>query len=112
MNATGGQVAWPKNSTKEMLKLLENAEKNASAKGLDADKLKVSHCSVQQAPKTRRRTYRAHGRIGPYMATPSHVNLVLTSEKQVKKAAAPSFPTALRRRAAARGYVTVGGGDQ
>ena len=80
-------MAWPKNATKVVLKLLENAEANAKAKNLDADAMKVSHVACNQAPKTRRRTYRAHGRIGPYMATPSHVNMVLTSDKPVKKEA-------------------------
>jgi ribosomal protein L22 len=32
-------------------------------KGLDADHLVIDHFQVNQAPKTRRRTYRAHGRI-------------------------------------------------
>ena len=32
-------------------------------KQLDADKLKITHIAVQKAAKTRRRTYRAHGRI-------------------------------------------------
>lgn len=32
-------------------------------KGLDADHLVIDHVQVNQAPKTRRRTYRAHGRI-------------------------------------------------
>lgn len=33
------------------------------SKGLDVDHLVVDHLQVNQAPKTRRRTYRAHGRI-------------------------------------------------
>ena len=32
---------------------------------------------VNQAQKQRRRTYRAHGRINPYMCSPSHIELVL-----------------------------------
>merc|ERR1711991_1115722 len=43
----------------------------------------VSHVAVQRAPKQRRRTYRAHGRIGPYMASPAHVELILTEKAQV-----------------------------
>lgn len=32
---------------------------------------------MNQAPKLRRRTYRAHGRINPYMSSPSHIELIL-----------------------------------
>lgn len=32
-------------------------------KGLDAENLIVSHAQTNRAPKQRRRTYRAHGRI-------------------------------------------------
>jgi len=46
-----------------MLQLLKNAESNADCKGLDADRLVVEHIQVNRAPKMRRRTYRAHGRI-------------------------------------------------
>ena len=28
----------------------------------------------------RRRTYRAHGRIGPYMASPCHIEVILTEK--------------------------------
>jgi large subunit ribosomal protein L17e len=38
-------------------------EQRAQFKQLDADKLKITHIAVQKAAKTRRRTYRAHGRI-------------------------------------------------
>ena len=32
---------------------------------------------MNQAPKQRRRTYRAHGRINPYMASPCHIELIV-----------------------------------
>jgi large subunit ribosomal protein L17e len=60
-----------------VLSLLQNAQANAAAKGLDEEKLVVKHISAKQAPKGRRRTYRAHGRINPYMSQPSHVELVV-----------------------------------
>lgn len=31
----------------------------------------------------RRRTYRAHGRINPYMSTPSHLEVILTEKDDV-----------------------------
>ncbi len=36
---------------------------------------------VNQAPKQRRRTYRAHGRIGPYQNSPCHVEVILEEEE-------------------------------
>jgi large subunit ribosomal protein L17e len=44
-------------------RLLKNAEANADAKDLAADELIIKNIVVNQAPKTRRRTFRAHGRM-------------------------------------------------
>lgn len=52
-------------SAEHLLTLLKNAESNADAKGLDSSNLVVKHIQVNQAPKQRRRTYRAHGRVRP-----------------------------------------------
>merc|ERR1711992_257071 len=71
------QGRWPVKSAEFLLHLLKNAESNAEYKGLDADLLVIEHIQVNAAPKTRRRTYRAHGRINPYMSSPCHVELVL-----------------------------------
>ena len=35
--------------------------------------LTVDHVQVNRAAKGRRRTYRAHGRIGPYLSSQAHV---------------------------------------
>ena len=37
--------------------------RSISVQGLDVDSLVVEHIQVNAAPKMRRRTYRAHGRI-------------------------------------------------
>jgi len=88
------QGRWPKKSSEFLLGLLKNAESNAELKGLDVDSLVVSHIKVDEAQRGRRRTYRAHGRINPFMSSPCHIELVLT-EKQVavKKAAEPAEET-------------------
>ena len=57
------QGRWPIKSAEFLLGLLKNAESNAEVKGLNVDSLSVKHIMVNQAPKQRRRTYRAHGRI-------------------------------------------------
>ena len=65
-------------SAEFLLGLLKNAEANADIKGLDTSNLIVKHIQVNQAPKQRRRTYRAHGRINPYMSNPCHIEMILT----------------------------------
>jgi ribosomal protein uL22 len=62
-NAPGDKVAWPQKATRTFLDLLRNVESNASSKGLEVEKLVITHVNANQAPKMRRRTYRAHGRI-------------------------------------------------
>merc|ERR1719198_2056547 len=84
-NAT--QCRWPTKSCTFMLHLLKNAESNAELKGLDVDNLEIYHIQVNRAQQQRRRTYRAHGRTNPYMASPSHIELVLSEkDTKVKKA--------------------------
>lgn len=91
---------WPEKSAKFLLDLLKNAEANADvpcpiyrninnvqAKGLNTASLLVKHIQVNQAPKTRRRTYRAHGRINAYMGSPCHVEIIVVeADEQVAKA--------------------------
>ncbi|KAL4192491.1 hypothetical protein AMTRI_Chr06g172260 [Amborella trichopoda] len=83
-----GQGRWPVKSAKFILSLLKSAESNVDVKGLDVDTLFISHIQVNQAQKQRRRTYRAHGRINPYMSSPCHIELILSEkEAPVKKEA-------------------------
>uniref|UniRef100_A0A8B9WH51 Large ribosomal subunit protein uL22 n=1 Tax=Bos mutus grunniens TaxID=30521 RepID=A0A8B9WH51_BOSMU len=53
------------------------------AQGLDVDSLVMEHIQVNKAPKMRRRTYRAHGRISPYMSSPCHIEMILTKKEQI-----------------------------
>merc|ERR1712045_629041 len=76
------QGRWPKKSCEFLLDLLKNAESNAEYKGLDGDRLVIDHIQVNRAPKMRRRTYRAHGRINPYMSSPCHIEVVLVEKEQ------------------------------
>merc|ERR1711883_50522 len=86
--STNGQARWPKKSAEFVLNLLANAEANADLKSLDMDKLKISHIQVNKAVQNRRRTYRAHGRINPYMSHPCHIEMILTEgEERVAKEA-------------------------
>merc|ERR1711977_643252 len=85
--ATNGQARWPKKSAEFMLNLLSNAEANAELKSLETDKLFISHIQVNKAQEQRRRTYRAHGRINPYMSSPCHVEVILSQKEATVKAA-------------------------
>ncbi|KAL7619168.1 hypothetical protein Lser_V15G01119 [Lactuca serriola] len=82
---SNGQGRWPAKSAKFILDLLKNAESNAEVKGLDVDSLHISHIQVNQAQKQRRRTYRAHGRINPYMSSPCHIELTLSEKEEAVK---------------------------
>lgn len=77
------QGRWPKKSAEVLLQLLKNAEANADVKGLDVDHLVIDHLQVNRAPKLRRRTYRAHGRINPYQASPCHIELILSEKENI-----------------------------
>lgn len=81
------KARWPVKSATFILGLLRNAESNADIKGLDIESLVVKHIQVNQAPKQRRRTYRAHGRINPYLSSPSHIEVIVAEEhSEVPKA--------------------------
>merc|ERR1712039_80990 len=76
------QGRWPLKSAEFLLQLLKNAESNAEYKGLDPDHLVIEHIQVNRAPKMRRRTYRPHGRITPYMSSPCHIEVCLVEKEQ------------------------------
>merc|ERR1711920_895273 len=87
------QGRWPRKSCKHILNILKNAESNAEFKNLDTDSLVIQHIQVNAAQQGRRRTYRAYGRINPYMSSPCHVEMILQEkddsvEKPVEEAKA------------------------
>ncbi|KAL1853694.1 60S ribosomal protein L17 [Paecilomyces lecythidis] len=92
------KARWPVKSAQFLLDLLKNAEANADTKGLDTGNLVVKHIQVNQAPKGRRRTYRAHGRINPYMTNPCHIELILTEGEEVVQKAVSKRETRLTSR--------------
>lgn len=69
------QGRWFDKSVKVLQGLLQNMEANANAKQLETDKLVIQHVQVNRAQRGRRRTYRAHGRITPYMSSPCHIEM-------------------------------------
>ena len=84
-----------------LLELLRNAESNAELKSLDVDSLFVEHISVNEAPSNRRRVYRAHGRINPFMSHPCHIEMILTEgEERVAKEAETSVKKVSKKKLA------------
>jgi large subunit ribosomal protein L17e len=88
------QGRWPTKSCHYLLDLLKNLESNAQFKGLDVDNLYVRHICVQRACQMRRRTYRAHGRINPYMSSPCHVEII--AEEKPERVEKPGLKKKLR----------------
>ena len=97
---------------RHVLSLLKNAEANAETKGLKADACVISHIQVNAAAKGRRRTFRAHGSITPYLSSQSHIELFITEKTEgVKKSDDKKAPV-LTKKQAARARLAIGGGSQ
>ncbi|KAI9144343.1 ribosomal protein L22/L17 [Paraphysoderma sedebokerense] len=96
------QGRWPEKSCTFLLGLLKNVESNAEAKGLNVESCVIKHIQVNQAPKHRRRTYRAHGRINPYMSHPSHIEIIVVEEDEAVKKEGSSKALKFRRKELAR----------
>ena len=99
---------WPEKSVKAIRELLLNLQANCETKGLDTDKCVISHAVCQRAQQGRRRTYRAHGRVTPYLSSNCHVEFHATEKNHgVAKAEKPTFK--LTKKMAARQRLAVGG---
>lgn len=71
---------YPVKACKKILGVLANAENNADYKGLDLDRLRVTHISVFPGRILRRYIERAHGRSSAYNEQMVHIEVVLTEE--------------------------------
>jgi large subunit ribosomal protein L17e len=116
MGAPGNRGRWPVKATAVVKDLVINAIANAESKGLDADTLYISHAQCNRAPAGRRRTYRAHGRIGKYASQPAHIEFIVSSKKEgVAKAdgegEGATGKKITRKQAAKARFVKVGGAN-
>lgn len=86
------QGRWPEKSVKCVRELLVNLKANAETAKLNVDDCVINHVVVQRAVSGRRRTYRAHGRISPYLSSNCHIEFhCVQKSKEVKKADAPAL---------------------
>jgi len=86
------QGRWPEKCVKSVRELLINLRANAESAKLNVDDCVITHVVVQRAVSGRRRTYRAHGRISPYLSSNCHVEFHCVQQaKDVKKADAPAL---------------------
>lgn len=86
------QGRWPEKSVKCVRELLINLKANAETQKLNTDDCFINHAVVQRAVSGRRRTYRAHGRISPYLSSNCHIEFhCYQKTKDVKKADAPAL---------------------
>ena len=91
-----------------MLDLLENARANADAKGLDLKKTYITHIQVNRAPKGRRRSFKAHGRIKDWCSSNCHVELFVTEKEENVKKPEEKKPKKLTYKQAARMRLSIG----
>lgn len=98
---------WPEKSVKAVRELLLNLKANAEKKGLDTDKCVITHVVVQAAQQGRRRTYRAHGRVTPYLSSNCHIEFHCVERNAgVAKADKPAIK--LTKKQAARQRLAIG----
>ena len=103
------QGRFPEKSVRHVLQLLKNLQANAETKGLDVERTFISHFAVQRAIQGRRRTYRAHGRIGPYLSSNCHIEFIATEKAEsVKRAAEDKKAVRLTKKQAAKQRLAIG----
>jgi len=93
---------WPEKSVKAVILLLNNLKANCETKGLDIEKCVISHVAVQRAQQGRRRTYRAHGRVTPYLSSNCHVEFHCTEKAPQVAKAEKAAPKQTKKLAARR----------
>lgn len=107
--APGSKGRWPVKATAVYKDLLKNAVANAETKGLDPETLIIDHAQCNRAPAGRRRTYRAHGRIGKYASQPAHIEIILKeAPTTVEKPDDDTRVKLTKKQAAKRRFVKVG----
>ncbi|CAD8049285.1 unnamed protein product [Paramecium primaurelia] len=103
------QGRWPEKSVRIVLSLLQNLAANAQVKNLSNEKLIINHVQVNRAQKGRRRTYRAHGRINPFLSSNAHIELwAAEKDENVKKETNNQQVARQSRKQVARSKLSIG----
>ena len=82
-----GSGRYPVQTVKCMLKVLESAEANAEYKGLDKDRLVITHSTAYQGTVVQAYTPRAQGRATPHYNRLTNFEVVLTQSGEEEAAA-------------------------
>ena len=106
--APGDKGRWPVKAAAVYRDLLLNAVANAETKGLDIENCVISHAQANRAPAGRRRTYRAHGRIGKYASQPAHIEIMIKEVEDAVEKAEEKPVKITKKMAAKRRFVKVG----
>jgi large subunit ribosomal protein L22 len=67
---------YPVKAARKILQLLNELETNAEHKGLNTEKLKITHAAAHRGRKIKKFIPRAFGRASPYFDTLTHIELV------------------------------------
>mmetsp|Transcript_21830 Transcript_21830/g.50361 ORF Transcript_21830/g.50361 Transcript_21830/m.50361 type:complete len:205 (-) Transcript_21830:130-744(-) len=118
VKAPGNAVMFPTKAVTAMIWILNNVLAGKTCEKYDEaqkSSLTLVHVQVNRAPKSRRRTYRAHGRISAYKRSPCHVEVIakpadmtVPSEASAEEKAAA--PARLTRKSMARLRVRLANG--
>lgn len=73
---TRGPGGYPIKVAKHVLKLLESLEANAEFKGLDTEKLFITHAAAHKGRTIKKFFPRAFGRASPYNKTLVHIEVI------------------------------------
>jgi len=106
INHTNG--CFPEKSSKYLISLLKNLKSNAESRQLDPEQCQITHAVCQRAVNGRRRTYRAHGRISPYLSSNCHVEFHVT-EKSGPVKREDKQQVRLTKKQAAKQRLAIGG---
>jgi large subunit ribosomal protein L22 len=94
-----GSGKYPVQTVKCMLKVLESAEANAEYKGLDKDRLVITHSTAYQGQVIQAYTPRAQGRATPHYNRLCNFEVVLTQSGEESPAAAKEAKDAKAKKA-------------
>jgi len=73
---------YPVKAAQKILEVLEGAEANAEYKGLDVERLRITHASAYPGMKIKRYIPRAFGRTSPRFENLCHVEIVLEQMRE------------------------------